>query len=78
MIIVAILAVAFIAGVITGIVVLLCASIAREDDDKSLMRRPPTRAAATTRRVIGWHGSMPENVIPLHQLAEPIAARSGR
>jgi hypothetical protein len=78
MIIIAILAVAFIAGVIVGAIALVCASIGREDDDKSLMRRPPTRAAAATRRVVGWHGSMPQNVIPLHQLAEPIDARRSR
>jgi len=78
MIIITILAVAFIAGVIAGIVALLCASIAREDDDKSLMCRPPTRAAAATRRIIGWHGSMPQRTVPLHRIAEPIDLRPSR
>lgn len=78
MIIIAILIIAFVAGVIAGMVALLRMGIAREEDDKSLMRPPPSRAAAATRRVVGWHGSMPEDVIPLHRLAEPIDARAGR
>lgn len=78
MITITILAVVFIAGVITGIVALLRVGIAREENDRSLNRRPPTRAAAATRRVVGWHGSTPENVIPLHRLTKPIDAVPSR
>lgn len=78
MMIMAIVAVPFIAGVVVGAVVLVCASITREDDEKSLMLPPPTRAAATTRRIVGWYGTTPENTIPLHRMAQSATARSSR
>jgi len=78
MLIMAIVAATFIAGAIVGAIALVCASIAREDDDKSLMMPPPSRSTATTRRIVGWYGTTPENTIPLHLMARPVAVRSGR
>jgi hypothetical protein len=63
MILITILAVTFLAGVIAGIIALLCASIAREESRKSIQDEAPTRAARATRRVIGWHGTMPKLVV---------------
>jgi hypothetical protein len=51
-----ILAVVFAAGVIAGIIALVCMSIRREESGNSLYRKAPTRAAAATRRLLGWHG----------------------
>jgi hypothetical protein len=51
-----ILAVVFAAGVIAGIIALVCLSIRGEESGNSLNRKPPTRAAAATRRLLGWHG----------------------
>ena len=56
MITIVILAVVFMAGVIAGIVALVCLSIRREESDNSLYRPAPTRGAAATRRLLGWHG----------------------
>jgi hypothetical protein len=78
MITITILAVVFIAGVITGIVALLRVGIAREEADRSLLRQPPTRAAAATRRVVGWHGSTPANLSPLRRAAKPLDAVPSR
>jgi hypothetical protein len=69
MIITIILAVTFIAGVIAGIVALLCASIAREESGKSIQDDPPTRAARATRRIVGWHGTMPKLVVGADHVA---------
>jgi hypothetical protein len=63
MITITILAVTFIAGVIAGIIALLCASISREESGRSIQDKPPTRAAKATRRIVGWHGTTPKLVI---------------
>jgi hypothetical protein len=62
MIIIAIAAIAFLVGVIAGIVVLLRAGITREESDRSLLDEPPTRAARATRRVIGVYVRTPRCV----------------
>jgi hypothetical protein len=59
MIIIAIVVSAFIAGVIVGIIALLCAGIAREESKGSLRHGPPNQASAGTRRIVGLHVRMP-------------------
>jgi len=51
-------AVAFLAGVIAGVLALLRVGIACEESAKSIRGEPPTRAAAVTRRVVGLHVRM--------------------
>jgi hypothetical protein len=57
-----ILGAVFAAGVVAGVVALVCLSIGREESGSSLYRTPPTRAAAATRRLLGWHGPLPGQV----------------
>jgi hypothetical protein len=62
MITIAIVVCAFIAGVIVGIIALLCAGIAREESNKSLRAGPPNQASSATRRIVGLHVRMPPSV----------------
>jgi hypothetical protein len=63
MITVVIVASAFLAGVIAGVIVLLRSGIAREESDHSLLGDPATRATAATRRVVGLYVRTPERTI---------------
>ena len=56
-----ILAAVAVASVLTAVVVLLRAGIAREDSEYSLRGEPPTLAAALTRRIVGLYASRPED-----------------
>jgi hypothetical protein len=62
MIAIAVLAVAFIAGILVGIIVLLRIGIAREESRRSLRSDPGTGSIAATRRVLGLYVRMPANV----------------
>jgi hypothetical protein len=62
MIAVALLAIAFAAGALAGVAVLLRLGISREDSRRSLRGYPETRSAAATRRVLGLYASMPPGV----------------
>lgn len=62
MIAIAILTVAFIAGILVGITVLLRIGIAREEARRSLRSHPGTGSIAATRRVLGLYVRMPTNV----------------
>lgn len=59
MIIYALVAAAFVIGVIAAVTVLLRAGIAREERDHSLLDRPATRAAGVTRRMVGLYVRAP-------------------
>ena len=61
MITVAIVAGAFIAGVVVSTIALLRAGIAREESGRSLRDEPPTRASAVTRRMVGLYVQMPRD-----------------
>lgn len=61
-IIIAIAAAAFLAGVVVGVVALVCTGIAREESDNSLRGEPTTRSAAATRRLTGLYVRMPPDV----------------
>jgi hypothetical protein len=61
MITVAIVAGAFIAGVLVGVIALLRAGIAREESGRSLRDEPPNRASAVTRRMVGLYVRMPSD-----------------
>jgi hypothetical protein len=63
MIIYALVAAAFVIGVIAAFIVLLRAGIAREERDHSLLDRPATRAAGVTRRMVGLYVRAPRYVI---------------
>ncbi len=75
---VAILAVVFLTGAITGILVLVCTSISREETGSSLSKKPPTRAAATTRRLLGWHGIPAADADVSHRRIRPAELSTGR
>lgn len=64
MITVTIVAVAFIAGVVAGVIALLRAGIAREESDNSLRGEPATRASAVTRRMVSLYVRMPPGTQP--------------
>jgi hypothetical protein len=61
MITVAIVAVAFVAGAVAGVIALLRAGIAREESENSLRDEPPTRSSAVTRRIVGLYVRMPKS-----------------
>jgi hypothetical protein len=67
MITIAIVAGAFLAGVIAGVIALLRTGIAREESDHSLLSDPTTRAATATRRVVGLYVRTPERVVEAKQ-----------
>ena len=77
MITIAILAAATISGAIAGLVVLLRLGIAREESDSSLHGVPATRAAALTRRMVGWHGPVPQRIPQADHPAHRVKARQG-
>jgi hypothetical protein len=60
MITIVIVASAFLAVVIVGVIALLRAGIAREESDRSLLGDPATLATAATRRVVGLYVRTPE------------------
>jgi len=71
MIIYALVAAAFVIGVIAAVIVLLRAGIAREERDRSLLDRPATRAAGVTRRMVGLYVRAPRYVISADQATAP-------
>lgn len=66
MIVIAIAAIAFLAGVIAGVMVLVRAGISREESDRSLIDEPPTIAAKATRRLVGLYVRTPHNAAGSH------------
>lgn len=60
MITIAILIATFLAGAITGAIVLLRTGITREESDNSLFSAPRTRASAVTRRIVDLKTEAPE------------------
>jgi hypothetical protein len=70
MIIYALVAAAFVIGIVAAVIVLLRAGIAREERDHSLLDRPATRAAGVTRRMVGLYVRAPRYVISADQAAE--------
>ncbi len=67
--------VAFLAGAITGVLVLLRVGMASEDRDKPLFYEPPTRSAAATRRVVGLYVTpSPRSTGPADQPADRTSA----
>lgn len=78
MIIIAILAIAFVAGAMAGIAALLRLGIARDDSRRSLRSYPETRAAAATRRVLGLYASMPPSATALRSPAGAAEALQSR
>jgi hypothetical protein len=56
--------VAFLAGAMTGIAVLLRVGMASEDSRKPLACEPPTRSALATRCVVGLYVLTPHRVTP--------------
>ena len=67
MIIYALVAAAFVIGLIAAVVVLLRAGIAREERDRSLLDRPTTRASGVTRRMVGLYVRAPRYVTKADQ-----------
>jgi hypothetical protein len=65
MIIIAFLAVAFLTGAITGVLVLIVLSVSREDHRGHLPSQAPTRITAAARVLTGLRVSGPENA-PVH------------
>jgi uncharacterized membrane protein len=55
MITIAIVATAFVAGAIAGVVVLLRVGMASEESYQPLLGEPATRRAAATRRIVGLY-----------------------
>jgi hypothetical protein len=62
MIIYALVAAAFVIGVIVGGIVLLRIGIAREERDRSMLGVPATRASGVTRRMVGLYVRAPRHV----------------
>jgi hypothetical protein len=62
MITITILATACTATATAVLVILLRLGIGREESDSSLHGEPATRAAALTRRIVGWHGPIPQHL----------------
>jgi hypothetical protein len=77
-IIIVIAAIAFLTGVIVGIIALLRAGIAREERDHSLRGEPATRAARAARRVVRLYVRMPERVTQADDRADHRADASQR
>lgn len=73
-----ILAVTFLAGVITGVLVLMRLAIGRERRDGRFSREAPTRLAAAARIVGGLHVTMPEQDINADPDRTRIGAGLGR
>lgn len=69
MIIYALVAAAFVIGVIVVGVVLLRVGIAREERDRSMLGVPATRASGVTRRMVGLYVRAPRYVIRADQTA---------
>lgn len=59
MIVIAILAIAFAAGIVVGVGALLRLGIAHEESRRSLRGSPSARSTAATRRVLGLYVRMP-------------------
>jgi hypothetical protein len=83
MITIAIVAIAFIAGAIAGVIALLRAGIAREESENSLRDEPPTRTSAATRHLVGLYVRMPksdsaDDVAEMAGIRPLPAIRSGR
>jgi hypothetical protein len=57
---IAVLFVTFLAGAITGAIVLVRAAICREESNDSLLRKADTRSAAATRRLVGFYTDVPQ------------------
>jgi len=62
--------VAFLAGAIAGVAVLLRAGMASEKSDKPLVYKPPTRSALTTRCVVGLFVLTPGSVSQADRTAD--------
>jgi hypothetical protein len=79
MIIYALVAAAFVIGIVVGGIVLLRAGIAREERDRSMLGVPATRASGVTRRMVGLYVRAPRYAIVADQAtagreAEPRSA----
>lgn len=71
MITIMILAAVFAVGAIAGAITLVCLSIGREESESSLYRKAPTRGAAATRRLLGWHGPVPQHAATARVTSAP-------
>src|ERR1700722_4945967 len=56
---IAVLFVTFLAGAITGAIVLVGAAICREESNAPLLRKADPRAVPATRRIVGFHTDVP-------------------
>jgi hypothetical protein len=75
MIIIVVVAAAFLAGAIAGVIVLLRAGIAREESDHSLLAEPATRAGAATRRMVGLYVRFPQRCTAVAAMADGTSPR---
>jgi hypothetical protein len=62
--------VAFLAGAMAGIAVLLRVGMASEDSRKPLACQPPTRSALATRCVVGLYVLTPRSVRPADRVTD--------
>lgn len=66
--------VAFLAGAMAGLIVLLRVGMASEERDKPLFYEPATRSAAATRRIVGLYVAPPRSVSQADHAADRTSA----